>query len=244
MVGTLTARRRVVAAILAALALSAPAAASESSNAGQAADLLAFIRTLEASQGYDDYERRIPLSPPAPLTRMTIADVLDWQRDVRRAGGVSTAAGAYQLIHDTLKDLVDQHGIDPTTPFDAPTQDRFALLLLTRCGPRPRIHDTSQHPAFANCLAHIWAALPLVSGPHKGRSAYHGIADNRSHASPAQVLSLLAGKPVRTSPRGHHASARRAIPDTERFIVYRLVSAEVQHAGGVTTWSIDPYASQ
>ena len=32
-------------------------------------DLLALVRALEAPRGYDDYERRIPLAPPRPLTQ-------------------------------------------------------------------------------------------------------------------------------------------------------------------------------
>ncbi|MYH31365.1 MAG: hypothetical protein F4137_21565, partial [Acidobacteria bacterium] len=74
-------------------------------------DLLEFIRALEAPRGHDDYERRIPVPPPKPLTGMTIGEVLDWQADVRRAGAPSTAAGGYQVIRATLERLVRTHGI-------------------------------------------------------------------------------------------------------------------------------------
>ena len=61
-------------------------------------DLLTFIRTLEAPRGYGDYERRIRIPPPKPLTAMTVGEVLDWQVRLRRAGAISTAVGGYQII--------------------------------------------------------------------------------------------------------------------------------------------------
>ena len=212
-------------------------------------DLLAFIRAIEAPRGYDDYESRIPVSPPRPLTRMTLGEVLEWQARVRAAGAPSTAAGGYQVIHATLERLVRAHGLDRDALFDGQLQDRLARLLIAECGdPGP----PSRQPRFANCLAGIWAALPLMSGPEKGRSAYEGVAGNRALTSPETVLALLAGQPVRL-PDGAPDSRPRAVSD-EVVLAFgavrlnRIASAMrgAAQAGTLTPsvrdWSFDPYA--
>ena len=213
------------------------------------ADLLEFIRALEAPRGHDDYERRIPVPPPKPLTRMTVAEVLDWQADVRRAGAPSTAAGGYQVIRATLERLVRTHGIDRNALFDELLQDRLAALLVAECG------DTgppSRHPRFANCLAGIWAALPMASGPERGRSAYAGVAGNRALTDPETVLAILAGEPV-SLPDGAMRDAPPAVSD-EAVLAFGAVRLrrintalrEATMAGTLTpsvrNWSFDPYA--
>ena len=169
------------------------AASVASAAARTTTDLLALVRALEAPRGYDDYERRIPLAPPRPLTQMTLGEVLDWQSRVRDAGAPSTAAGGYQVIRATLARLVRQHGLDRAALFDPAMQDRLARLLVAECGdPGP----PSRHPHVADCLAGIWAALPLTSGPRKGQSAYRGVAGNRALTDPETVLAVLGGRPV------------------------------------------------
>ena len=153
-------------------------------------DLLTFIRHIEAGGGYDAFERRISVPPPKRLTAMRVSEVLAWQTRVRAAGNPSTAAGGYQVIRSTLDRLIKKGVVSKTELFDVATQDRLALALIGECGSRAR------PVRFANCLAGIWAALPLVSGPNRGRSAHHGIAGNRAHATPKTVLALLAGKSV------------------------------------------------
>ncbi len=211
-------------------------------------DLLSFIRTLEAPLGYDDYERRIPLAPPKPLTAMSVGEVLDWQARVRTAGAPSTAAGGYQFIRDTLARLVRTHGIARDTRFGPALQDRLARLLIAECGnPDP----PARHPHYGNCLAGIWAALPLTHGPQRGRSAYRGVAGNRALTTPAAVLAVLAGQPVPLTLRSPRRSA--PIPDTSvlAFGAVRLrdVTAAMRGAAragtlspSVRTWSFDPYA--
>ena len=165
-------------------------------------DLLTFIRALEAPRGYDDYERRIRTPPPRPLTAMTVGEVLDWQVRLRRAGAVSTAAGGYQIIYPTLARLVSRYGISRSARFDAPLQDRLAQLLIAECGPPgPR----STHPRYGNCLARIWAALPLTHGTGAGQSAHQGLAGNTALTTPETVLALLAGEAVEIGPQGPQA---------------------------------------
>ncbi len=211
-------------------------------------DLLGFIRALEAPRGYDDYERRIPRAPPKPLTAMSVGDVLDWQTRVRAKGAPSTAAGGYQFIRDTLARLVRTHGIARATRFDAALQDRLAELLIAECGtPGP----PANHPRYGNCLAGIWAALPLTHGPQRGHSAYRGLAGNRALTTPDTVLAVLAGQPV--SLAVHSPRPAAPIPDTSvlAFGAVRLrdVGAAMrgaERAGtlgpSVRNWSLDPYA--
>ena len=216
---------------------------------GTTTDLLAFIRALEAPRGYDDFERRIPLPPPRPLTAMTLGEVLDWQGRVRTAGAPSTAAGGYQVIRATLERLVRTHGLDRNALFDVPMQDRLARLLVGECGdPGP----PSRHPRFADCLAGIWAALPLATGPKRGRSAYDGVAGNRALASPETVLAVLAGRPA-PLPSGVPEGGPPAVADEAvlafgavRLSRIRTAMRAAAQDGTLTPsihdWSFDPYA--
>lgn len=218
---------------------------------GVTAELLTFIRAHEAPRGYDDYERRIPIPPPQPLTQMTLAEVVAWQQRVRRAGAISTAAGGYQIIYGTLTGLINRHDLDVSTRFDPATQDRLARLLIAECGnPGP----PAQHARFGNCLAGIWAALPLLTGPNRGRSVYRGTAGNRALTSPEAMLAVIAGGPAVLPPV--RSVARQApVPDSEvlAFGAIRLNRQDVRaamrgaaQAGTLTPsvhdWSFDPYA--
>ncbi|MYE12220.1 MAG: glycoside hydrolase family 104 protein [Gammaproteobacteria bacterium] len=232
-------------AVLAVLNASNAAAAQP----GTTTDLLALVRALEAPHGYDDYERRIPVPPPKPLTRMTLGEVLAWQSRVRSTGAPSTAAGGYQIIRATLARLIRKHGLDPSGLFDADMQDRLARLLIAECGdPGP----PSRHPRFADCLAGIWAALPLATGPGRGRSAYRGVAGNRALTRPEIVLAVLAGQavplPEGTPDRRMFSPADEAVLAFGAVRLNRIESAMrgAARAGTLTPsvrdWSFDPYA--
>ena len=151
------------------------------------AAILDFIARYEAPGGYDQTHAAVPEAPPRPLTAMAIREVLAWQTQIRPRA-VSTAAGRYQIIHNTLTRLVEAYRIDPEQRFDPAMQDRLGQLLLDECG-----YGSRQKHAFANCLARTWAALPLVSGPAAGRSEWHGTAGNRALVSPANFIAFLDG---------------------------------------------------
>ena len=120
--------------------------------------ILDFIARYEAPGGYDQVHSGTRSPDPRPLTRMTVGEVLDWQKLIRPRV-TSTAAGRYQIIYKTLARLVDSYGIDPDLLFDAAIQDHLGELLLTECG-----YGQRETTAFADCLAQIWAALPRVTG--------------------------------------------------------------------------------
>ena len=128
-------------------------------------------------------------------------------------------------------------------------QDRLARLLVAECGdPGP----PSRHPAHGDCLAGIWAGLPLTSGPRKGQSAYRGVAGNRALTRPETVLAVLAGQPV-ALPEGT-GDRRPPAPADDAVLAFGAVRLrQVQSAmrgaalAGTLTpsirdWSFDPYA--
>ena len=217
-------------------------------------DVLTFIRSLEAPGGYDDVERRIKSPPPKRPSAMTLGEVLKWQKQVRGTGAPSTAMGGYQIVHDTLADLIRIHKLDKNALFDVKMQDRLAKLLMAECG---NIKSENLN-RYANCLARIWAALPLTSGPNKGLSAYHGIAGNRALTTPQTVLALLAGKPVaigasaKTIPipnASESTDVESADESADSIPTLRDINAAMRGAmitgkltPSVQKWSFDPYA--
>ena len=251
----------LLCAVLCGLVLAAPNVQAKSApTKSRTSDLLTFIRHLEAgAEGYDAYERRISVAPPKRLTAMRVGEVLAWQRRVRNAGNPSTAAGGYQIIRKTLDRLVRKGAVSRTALFNAETQDHLARTLIGECGSR------AAPTRFANCLARIWAALPLVSGPNRGRSAHHGVAGNRALTRPQTVLALLSGKPVTVAPGSAPDSGTKAVmpaggPAVSRSdLRYRTIArpsrASISKAmrqaskdgtltPSVRKWEIDPYAQE
>lgn len=153
--------------------------------------MLRFIRHFEARGSYDRYYTGIKVPPPKPLTELTVGEVITWQKSLR--GTKSTASGAYQFIRPTLERLVRKYGISKTRLFDAQLQDQLAQLLISEC---PHKNLPKDNLRFGNCLATIWAALPVLSGTKKGQSHYQGVAGNRALTTPANVLAMLSGGEV------------------------------------------------
>ena len=153
------------------------------------AALLDFIGSIEAPRGYDDYYRLVSSPPPRPLTQMTIREVQAWQYRIDRYSK-SEAAGRFQIVKETLGSLVRNNAIGPNQLFDVAMQNRLALILLEGRGWNP---NSTAYIKMANSLAKEWAALPLVSGPNKGLSAYHydKRAKNRAQVTPAAFLDVL-----------------------------------------------------
>lgn len=175
--------------------------------------LLAVIRAVEAPAGYDDYYRGVSRPPPALLTTMSIRDVLAWQ-DAIDPHSISEASGGYQIMEDTLRELVVTTGIDPSELYAPATQDYLAQELLTKAGWHSFQNGTLPVAAFGDRVAKIWAGLPLLTGAARGQSAYHGIAGNRALISAdtfehvlttlerfdVASLKLGTGNPPQTAP--------------------------------------------
>ncbi|TQM90100.1 hypothetical protein BD293_4020 [Roseinatronobacter monicus] len=94
----------------------------------------------------------------------------------------------YQFIYLTLRDLVETHGISDSLVFDGEVQTYLARFLMHQCG---FFDHATPNVQLANCLAGVWAALPLVSGPERGQSAYAADGINKAFAAPETVLDVL-----------------------------------------------------
>ena len=215
------------------------------------ADLLRLIRHYEADGSYDTVEYRIPLRTPKPLTEMSIAEVMAWQRSLGNV--TSTAVGGYQFIMTTLRDTVQRYQVDPSARFDARMQDHLARLLMRDCA---EAKARSTH-AFANCLAGIWAALPLVTGPNKGKSKYRHIAGNRARTTPEHVIAVLEGAAFELKPpmgkrrKANVAAARERFANGVVKVSRRsLIKAEIESmsktgkAARSVVYKVDPYAQE
>jgi len=151
-------------------------------------EFLNLMGDLEGPRGFGTVSGFVPVLPVRPLTEMTMAEVLDYQSQIRAQGTISSAVGRYQFIYPTLRELVEQHGISETLVFDAEVQTYLARFLMHNCGFYDR--DTSVLQ-LGNCLASVWAALPLVAGPNRGESIYSGDGINKALISPEILVAVL-----------------------------------------------------
>jgi len=157
----------------------APATPEPPRPTGGLAGLLDLIAIAEAdARGYDTVHQRADRPPPAPPSRLTLGEVLDW---VAATPGQPHAIGRYQFIPSTLADLMRREALGRETRFDAATQDRLALRLMRDAGLDEFLAGRLAPEAFMDELAYVWAGLPLASG----LSAYHGYAGNRATISRA-----------------------------------------------------------
>lgn len=171
-----------------ALPFIAHARDGQTSFAANDVEFLNLMGNLEGPRGFGTISDFAPALPGRPLTEMTLAEVLDYQREIRAMGTVSSAVGRYQFIYLTLRDLVETHGISDNLVFDGEVQTYLARFLMHHCG----FYDpATPEGQLANCLAGVWAALPLVSGPERGQSAYAADGVNKAFTAPETVLDVL-----------------------------------------------------
>lgn len=130
--------------------------------------LLKLIGRFESGNSYNAYfrdEQRLGRLPNVNFTRMTVGQVMEWQRGYKARGSRSTAVGYYQFLLDTLDGLVDQSediGLD--TKFNAETQDKLATMLLKRRGLNQYLSGKISAEEFAHRLSQEWASFPNVIG--------------------------------------------------------------------------------
>lgn len=155
--------------------------------------LLDFIARYESGGDYDRVWSGIRAKdyPPKRLTDMTIGEVLDWQDSIDSRYR-SEAAGRYQFLEDTLRDIYSAAGLRLSSMFNVLNQDRLALHLMKRRGLLHYLRGDMTAEEFCNRLAHEWASLPLVSGPNKGRSVYDKDGLNSAHAKVGPFLKLVS----------------------------------------------------
>lgn len=129
------------------------------------------------------------------LTTYAVAEVLEWQRFLRRQGVKSTAAGAYQIIFPTLSGLFEGRG---EALFNDAAQDAACDALFLGRGLSRYLAGSMTALDFSNELAKEWASLPVQwdqQGAHrkvkKGQSYYAGDGINRANVAPADVVSAV-----------------------------------------------------
>lgn len=158
--------------------------------------LLNVIGRAEAPGGYDTVYHGSVIQPPRPITSMTVGEVLQWQDESVRAGSASSAAGRYQIIRGTLRDLVAMGAVSRGEKFDKGAQDRAARALLERRGLSDYRAGRISREAFAQNLAQEWAGLPVAIKDRRGRSArgqsyYAGDGLNAATVPLEDVLGAL-----------------------------------------------------
>jgi len=155
--------------------------------------LLDFIARLESRGDYNVVWNGIKQSdkPKKPLTSLTINEVLAWQDSIDPKYR-SEAAGAYQILEDTLRDIYQKVGFSGKESFDNNTQDRLAIYLCKQRGLDKYLSGKMSAEDFCNSLAREWASLPIVSGPNKGKSFYDkDSAGNKALTNAENFLSIV-----------------------------------------------------
>lgn len=152
--------------------------------------LLNLIASVESRGNYNAHFGNAS-NDSVNFTDMSVAEVLQWQKEFVASGSPSSAVGRYQIINTTLVSLVDELKIKPTQKFDPPTQDKMAVTLLERRGAEAYINRELSKKEFAANLAKEWAALPKVVGDDPEQSYYDGDGLNRSHVSSKSVLKAI-----------------------------------------------------
>jgi len=149
-------------------------------------EILNIIAQPESNGKYDAI---YPNRKRSKILRMSLSQLFrDMTRRKRFYGG--TASGRYQYILSTLKDLVNQIGLDPdSTYFDEDTQDQIALFHLKKYHQLDKFLDgqiTSEK--FLKRLSKTWAGLP---DPSTNMSYYQGVGNNKSNVDAEDVIAKL-----------------------------------------------------
>lgn len=155
------------------------------------ADLLTTIAKVESKDNYNAYFGNAG-NTSIRFTSMSVAEVLEWQRQFVAQGHPSSAVGRYQFIDSTLRGLVQQLKIDQTTKFDETLQDRLAVALLERRGIREYVSDKISREEFAHNLSKEWAALPRAIGGQPEQSYYASDGLNKAQLSVDEIYRSIA----------------------------------------------------
>lgn len=210
--------------------------------------LLKFIRDHESRGDYNAIWGGIRSvdRPPQPLTKMTVREILRWQ-DRIDARYRSEAAGAYQVLEDTLRANVTAAGLSVDEKFDAGAQDRFAVHLLRYRGLDAYIAGHMTPEQFANSLAKEWASLPVVTPVTRrangktwvvpaGTSYYSGDGLNKALTPVAPFLAAVraVARPVPPAPPSGIPTGKKPGPG---FGLGAVVAFLLAGAGvAVTEW--------
>lgn len=152
--------------------------------------LLEVIAKAESNGNYNAYFGNAANSS-VEFTKMSIAQVLEWQAAFVQAGNVSSAVGKYQIIDTTLTSLVQQLKIDTSQLFNQSMQDKLAIALLEKRGAKEYVNRQITRKQFTANLAKEWAGLPKATGPNPNNSYYAGDGLNKSRVSVREVMRAI-----------------------------------------------------
>lgn len=159
-----------------------PEPGPQSSIDSRAKGFLSFISSAEGADYQTMYGGR-----KVDLQKKTVAQVLTLNKAHGKRTG-SSATGAYQVMHDTLRGLVRNGVVKEDELFTEDVQDRIALALLNEKGYQKYLDGKISAETFANRVAGVWAALPLASG----KSKYHkDKMNNKATVSRAAFLKQI-----------------------------------------------------
>lgn len=142
--------------------------------------------------GYNAYYGGIKSAhaPPKQLTKMTVGEVLAWQDSIDPLYR-SEAAGKYQIMEDTLRDMVARGVVSTGETFSENTQDKLGVALMQRRGLSRYQSGEISAETFVNNLAKEWAGIPVATGKNAGRSYYDGQNGNSATIQLADILGAV-----------------------------------------------------
>lgn len=123
-----------------------------------------------------------------PFTSMTINEVLEWQDNYVADGSISSAAGRYQVLRGTLRDMVNWLDLSGDELFDEAMQDRIAVALLERRQYDDFLRGDITDEEFMLNLSMEWASLP---SDMDGFSYYDGDGINSAQTTPEIALAAI-----------------------------------------------------
>lgn len=156
--------------------------------------ILDMIGKAESNNSYTAVNGNLDLPE---LTKMTLKEVMDWQtqrieeqRDVPKEKRLTSAAGKYQIVQETLQGLMNNMGLTDDMVFDEALQDAMALELMKEKGVDKFLSGSLSPEEFTKQLSQVWAGIPKDSS---GLSTYEGVLSNKATVEYGEVIQSLAG---------------------------------------------------
>lgn len=162
-------------------------AVAPASTPGSVKGLLGIIGQHESGQNYNAIWPKAS-GNGVDFTKMTVNEVLAYQRQYVNDGARSSAVGRYQIIQGTLRGLKEDMGLSGNERFDAAMQDRMAVRLLEQRGLNDFRNGRISSERFMNNIAQEWASMPKANG----RGHYDGDGLNKVGVSTAPVRTAIA----------------------------------------------------
>lgn len=160
--------------------------------------MLSALDSTEGGGAYDTlfgYANRSGPFAGVDVSQMSVGDALAFadprgqyaQHVKGQIGRVATPMGRHQIVGTTLRNAVNQLGIDPSTPFNSTTQDAIALHLA-----KNRVNSASSLDGKISALRSEWEGFKSVPRDQMAQI----VAEIEAAPDAAQVLrgvSLPAG---------------------------------------------------